>query len=415
LTPAQLAARVLEIEMAAPTTGVPVRVLSLDAFRGFVMLLMMDSALRISQMAKALPPSDFWATLTFHTDHVAWTGCSLHDLIQPAFSFLVGASLPFSIASREEQGQGFVRMLWHAVFRGALLMFLGIFLRSMNAPQTNWTFMDTLTQIGMGYVILFLLAYLRTQLVLWLMLGLILIGYWFAFATHPLPPHDFDYSAVNVHSAEPGRFEGFMAHWNKNANFASDFDRWFLNQFDRKTPFTHERSGYTTLNFIPTLGTMILGVIAGMWLRTDWSPQVKFAAFLVAGLAGLALGEASEHFGLCPVVKIIWTPAWVLYSGGWVFLFLAGFYLLIDMIGFWHWAYPLFVVGANSIFAYIAYHTIRPFIAGSYKTHLGPDIFKYVDPYWNVEWEPMITGAVVLLTLWLILFWMYRNKIFVRI
>ena len=116
-------------------------------------------------------------------------------------------------------------------------MFLGIFLRSMCASQTNWTFMDTLTQIGMGYVFLFLLAYLRTQLVLWLALGLILIGYWFAFAAYELPPTDFDYAAVNVKWGEPGRFEGFMGHWNSNANCASDFDVRFLNEFPRKTPF----------------------------------------------------------------------------------------------------------------------------------------------------------------------------------
>jgi heparan-alpha-glucosaminide N-acetyltransferase len=403
----------LSMSPAAPDN--PVRILSLDALRGFVMFLMMDSAFRVREISRSFPDSEFWSTLKFHTDHVAWTGCSLHDLIQPAFSFLVGASLPFSIANREAHGQGFPRMLLHAIFRGGLLMFLGIFLRSMGRPQTNWTFMDTLTQIGMGYVILFLLAYLRTQLVLWLSLGLILIGYWFAFASYPLPSSDFDYAAVNVKPGEPGRFDGFMAHWDKNANLAADFDRRFLNEFPRKTEFRYERSGYTTLNFIPTLGTMILGVIAGMWLRTDWSPRMKFMAFLIAGLAGIALGEASEDYGICPVVKIIWTPAWVLYSGGWTFLLLAGFYLVIDMIGFWRWSYPLLVIGANSIVAYIAYHTILPFISGSYRTHFGPDAFKYRDEYWNVQWEPMITGVVVLLTLWLILLWMYRNKIFVRI
>ena len=95
------------------------RMLSLDAFRGFVMLFMMDSTFRIGRMAESFPDNKIWATLRFHTEHVAWSGCSLHDLIQPAFSFLVGASLPFSIASREDQGQGFARMFVHAIFRGA--------------------------------------------------------------------------------------------------------------------------------------------------------------------------------------------------------------------------------------------------------------------------------------------------------
>lgn len=403
------------------------RVLSVDAFRGFVMLLMMDSALQIGRMTRDyFPDSEFWRFLAFHTDHVKWTGCSLHDLIQPAFSFLVGVSLPFSIANREARGQGFFAMLGHAVLRAFLLMFLGIFLRSMGAPITNWTFMDTLTQIGMGYVFLFLLGYLRSQILQWAAFAIIVVGYWGAFACYPLPPDDFDYEAVNVKTSEPGRFDGFMAHWNKNANLASDFDLWFLNQFPRKAmvkgeavdvPFTHERSGYTTLNFIPTLATMILGLIAGGWLAQPWGKGVKLALFLTVGVAGLALGEASEWLGICPVVKIIWTPAWVLYSGGWTFLMLAGFYLLIDMVGFWQWAFPLFVIGANSIVAYCGYHTIRPFIVGSYKTHLGQGVFRFLDDTYpeGVKWEPMVQGVIVLATLWLILYWMYRNKIFVRI
>ncbi len=219
--------------MSTTPTAPPTRILSVDAFRGFVMLLMMDSALRIADMAKQFPGDFIWEQLDFHTDHVKWTGCSLHDLIQPAFSFLVGVSLPFSITNREERGQGFGWMLFHAVWRAALLMFLGIFLRSNYAPLTNWTFMDTLTQIGMGYVFLFLLAYSRRQIVLWIAFVVIVVGYWTAFALHPLPPDDFDYAAVNVKANEPGRFDGFMANWNKNANLAADFDLWFLNHFPR--------------------------------------------------------------------------------------------------------------------------------------------------------------------------------------
>ena len=405
--------------MSATTpVATPPRVLSVDAFRGFVMLLMMDSALQIGKIASEYFPDDeFWQTLAFHTDHVKWTGCSLHDLIQPAFSFLVGVSLPFSIAARETKGEGFGWMLFHAGWRAFLLVFLGIFLRSMGAPLTNWTFMDTLTQIGMGYVFLFLLGYTRSFLWQSIAFVVIVVGYWAAFAAYPLPPEDFDYEAVNVKSIEPGsgRFDGFMAHWNKNANLAADFDRWFLNQFPRKSEFTHERSGYTTLNFIPTLATMILGLIAGGVLAKPWPAGAKLTLFLALGALGIGLGEASEALEICPVVKIIWTPAWVLYSGGWTFLMLAVSYLIIEIIGFWHWAFPLFVIGANSIVAYCAYHMIRPFITSSYKTHLGADVFKMFEDWGGVKWEPMMQGVVVLLTLWLILYWMYRNKIFVRI
>ena len=122
-----------------------------------------------------------------------WQGCSLHDLIQPAFSFLVGAALPFSIASRKMKGQTFGPMLGHAARRALILIFLGIFLRSLRSPQTYFTFEDTLTQIGLGYVFLFLLGFtrVRTQVVT---LVLILICFWAAFALYPAPGPQFDYA-----------------------------------------------------------------------------------------------------------------------------------------------------------------------------------------------------------------------------
>src|SRR5436853_7612401 len=111
------------------------------------MLLMLAEAMRLWTLHDAFPGSRLWAIVAFNTQHVEWQGCSLHDLIQPAFSFLVGAALPFSIASRKMKGQTFGPMLGHAVRRALLLVFLGIFLRSLRSPQTYFTFEDTLTQI----------------------------------------------------------------------------------------------------------------------------------------------------------------------------------------------------------------------------------------------------------------------------
>src|ERR1700674_5492598 len=128
------------------------RLLSLDAFRGLVMSLMLGERMRLPEVARSFPHSALWGIIAFNTEHVDWQGCSLHDLIQPAFSFLVGAALPFSIASRKRKGQTFGPMLGHAVRRALLLILLGIFLRSLWSRQTYFTFEDTLTQIGLGYV-----------------------------------------------------------------------------------------------------------------------------------------------------------------------------------------------------------------------------------------------------------------------
>src|SRR6476660_3182946 len=120
--------------VARASIGTPpavARITSIDAFRGFVMFLMLAEAMRLWTLHAAFPASRFWAIVAFNTTHVPWQGCSLHDLIQPAFSFLAGASLPFSIASRSAKGERFGRMLGHAVWRSLALILLGIFLRSL--------------------------------------------------------------------------------------------------------------------------------------------------------------------------------------------------------------------------------------------------------------------------------------------
>src|SRR5689334_1905002 len=190
------------------------RLTSLDAYRGLVMFLIMGELLSFCQVAKAIPGSVFWKFLCHHQSHVAWIGCSLHDLIQPSFSFMVGVALPFSIASRFARGQTRTLMSLHAFWRALVLILLGVFLRSTGSQQTNWTFEDTLSQIGLGYGILFLLGFrpVRDQ---WIALGLLLIGYWAAFALYPVPT-DFDYEKVGVPKDWPHLMPGFAAHWNKN-------------------------------------------------------------------------------------------------------------------------------------------------------------------------------------------------------
>src|ERR1035438_4565613 len=168
------------------TASAPVsqRLTSLDAYRGLVMFLMMAEVLEFWKVAQARPDSGFWRFLASQQTHSEWIGCSLHDLIQPSFSFLVGVALPFSLASRMARGQTRMQMTVHAVWRALVLVLLGVFLRSIGQPQTYWTFEDTLTQIGLGYVFLFLLGF-RSARWQWVALGLILAGYWAAFALHP--------------------------------------------------------------------------------------------------------------------------------------------------------------------------------------------------------------------------------------
>ncbi|MDQ6631443.1 MAG: DUF5009 domain-containing protein [Verrucomicrobiota bacterium] len=398
-------------ESASPNPGqTPSRLFSLDAYRGFVMFLMMAEVLQLHRVASLKPEGAFWKFFAYHQTHVEWIGCSLHDLIQPSFSFMVGVALPFSIASRTSRGQPRGKKILHAFWRGLILILLGVFLRSVGRVQTYWTFEDTLSQIGLGYPFLFLLG-LRSVRAQWIAFVAILVAYWAAFALYPLPGSSFDYHGVGVPNDWPHLMNGFSAHWNKNSNFAWAFDTWFLNLFSREKPFVFNEGGYATVSFIPTLATMILGLIAGGILRGQRSSSHKIKWLALAGAIGLALGTFFGFSGICPVVKKIWTPSWVLFSGGWCLLSLAAFYLVLDILNLKRWAFPLVVIGMNSIAAYVMAALFESFIFKSLRTHFGKNTFKiFGDAY-----ETLLLGGGVLLVLWLILFWMYRRKLFLRV
>ena len=400
---------------ALPTPALPgvspiLRVPSIDAFRGFVMFLMLAEVMRLWTLHDAFPSSGFWAIVAYNTTHVPWQGCSLHDLIQPAFSFLAGASLPFSIASRQARGETFGRMLVHTLKRSAILVLLGIFLRSMGRPQTNWTFEDTLTQIGLGYPFLFLLAFasLRVQAGVFVA---ILVGFWAAFALYPLPGAAFDYAAVGVPAGWPHLYSGFLAHFNMNANVSWAFDTWFLNLFPREAPFRFNDGGWSTLSFIPTLATMMLGTWAGAWLKSPRTQGEKLKGLVASGVGLTLAGLVLQWLQICPIVKRIWTSSYTLYSGGLVLLMLAGFYAAIEMRGWKRWSFPLMVIGANSIAIYVMSWTMEHFVSEGLATHLGRAPFLLLGP----PFEPVLRGMAVLLVFWWILHWMYRKKIFIKI
>jgi predicted acyltransferase len=397
--------------LPGPSYAPVARNIAVDAYRGFVMFLMMAEVLRFSQVAQAFPGNWIWHILAYNQTHTEWAGCSLHDLIQPSFSFLVGVALPYSIANRIAKGGTFGKLFAHALWRAFLLAALGVFLRSMGQPQTNFTMEDTLTQIGFGYPFLFLLGF-RPPRWAWAALGVILTGYWLAWALYPVAGPNFDWPSVGVSAAWNAQhnYTGFAAHWNKNYNLGTAFDLWFLNLFPRSTPWVYNRGGYLTLSFIPTLGTMILGLIGGRWLRES-APQIPQKKLLVAGAGGIAAGLFFHFTHICPAVKRIWTPSWTLFSGGACFLLLAAFCWIIEMKHRKGWAFPLVVIGMNSITAYCIAHFMENFLISSFRTHLGLHFFEF----FGTGLQPLMEGAAVLLCYWLVLLWMYRRKLFLKI
>jgi predicted acyltransferase len=275
--------------------------------------------------------------------------------------------------------------------------------------MTYFTFEDTLTQIGLGYPIAFLLAFTRPRWQ-WTALAVILAGYWAAWALYPAPGPHFNYAAVGVPPDWHHNFTGFLSHWNKNSNLGQAFDLWFLNLFPREHPFIFNEGGYLTLSFIPTLGTMLLGLAAGRWIRAA-EPAVPMKRMLQAA-AVLIAAALLLHFGhICPIVKRIWTPAWTLFSGGVCFLFLAAFSWLIEMKGWRRWAFPLTVVGMNSIAAYLIADLFGESIIRNVHIHLGERIFAVL----GTRLQPLLFGITVMLIYWLILYWMFRRKLFLRV
>ena len=387
----------------------PERLLSLDAYRGAIMLLMASSGLGLAEVAKHFPASQVWQFLGHHADHAEWTGCTLWDLIQPAFMFMVGVALPWSLANRRARGSTFGRMFGHALWRAVMLVLLAVFFSSAGDRQTNWVFTNVLAQIGLGYVFLFLIAFARPR-IQWIAAGAVLVGYWLLFCLYPLPPATFDWARVGIGSDWP-RLTGFAAHWEKNANVAAVFDQWFLNLFPRSQTFVFNSGGYQTLNFIPSLATMIFGLLTGQLLRSKLSLTQKLRRLVSFGLAGILLGQAIALAGLCPIVKRVWTPSWTLYSGGLVVLLLAAFVALIDWRGWKRWAFPLVVAGLNPITLYFMWQMLVEFVIDTMKRHFGQHIFESL----GVVYAPIMEQAAVLTLFWLVLLWMYRRKIFLRI
>jgi len=403
---------------AAPPPGSQ-RLASLDAFRGFVMLAMASAGFQLSRVAQSYPGDPVMEFLRFHTDHVPWVGCSFWDLIQPAFMFMVGVALPFSQSRRVEAGGGLWQTWGHTFVRALVLVLLGIFLSSTGSAQTNFTFVNVLTQIGLGYVFLYALR----NFPIWaqgLAAVAILLGYWAAFATYHLPPENYDWAAVGVPS-DWAFLQGNLAHWEKNANIAHDFDVWFLNLFrSAQGPpaeaFAFNSGGYQTLNFIPSLATMIFGLMAGRLLRSDATPGRKFVLLFAAGLLLLLVGWLLGEY--VPLVKRIWTPSWAVYSTGWVLLMLAGFFGIIDVLGFRAWSLPLIFVGMNSIAVYCVSQTSKPWIARQLQTHFGQGLFENTAGLFTANaavWAPAVQSALVLFVIWLMCWYLYQNKLFFRI
>jgi len=369
------------------------RLLSLDALRGFNMFWIVGAERIADALSHLHIPGA--GILADQLNHAAWNGFTFYDLIYPMFIFLVGISAAFAIKRRRERGESNLKILRHIFARTIILFLLGLYLSNSGLNWHGWLtnlrWMGVLQRIALCYCgvgLLILYTQPRCQAAL---AGLFLIGYWVLLKFVAVP--GYGAGALNI----PG------------ANFANYIDKLFLP--GRLYYHTWDVEGL--LSTFPALATCLGGVFTGYWLCEEWKFQGKTInskrKALILAMAGVAFAGLGLLWGLdFPINKKIWTSSYVLLSGGLSVLGMALFYWLIDIRGYKRWTFPFVVIGANSIFIYLAVNII-PFGRISQWLTGGklPDWFGS---------GPALSLAVISLVIqWLMLYTMYKRKIFIRI
>ncbi|HWB97199.1 MAG TPA: DUF5009 domain-containing protein [Bryobacteraceae bacterium] len=349
------------------------RFVSLDAYRGVVMVLLTCHGFGLAAL-QAYPQ---WAWLARQVDHTEWTGVTIWDLIQPAFTFIVGAAMPFAFARRIEQGATARQLFGHVAWRALILIVLSNILSNFNAGQRGpqLQLINVLCQIAFGYVICFLITRLRFS---WQVVSAAALvgGYWALFVLFP----------------------GSDGPFSQTGNIGAVIDRRVLG---------YNYSGYyTTINFLGNAVTILFGCWAGMLLRTGRSHAQKLKILLAAAAAGFVLGLALEPFN--PMVKRLWTASFTLFSAGWVILLLAAFYWIIEVKQWKGWTFPFLVVGMNSIFIYSFSQVLRGWLDRGIGVFTGR--FAFLG---NLGAIPQ--NLVVFAAMWYMCYWLYRRKIFFKI
>ncbi len=273
--------------------------------------------------------------------------------------------------------------------------------------------MNVLSQIGLGYPFLFLMwrralpIQLSAVVLLIAATGILYITY---------KTEGIDLQNGNADLGVPAEFAqanltNMPPQWHKNANVGTEIDRVVLNLFPREKPYVYERGGYQTINFIPSLITMILGLICGELLRSSLRGQSKTLMLLAMGGVLIALGWFGAELLHWPIVKRIWTPTWALFSTGICCLILATLYGIIDVLGWRAWSFVLVVVGMNSIAIYMMGQMLRGWTKDQLYRHFGQTPFTFL----GENYVPMLECIWVGLAFWLACLWMYRQRIFVRV
>lgn len=352
----------------SPTEG---RLLSLDAYRGFIMLMLIGRAGLGSPVRR--PNLAFILT---HLDHIEWEGMRLWDLIQPAFMFIVGMAMSFSIASRIVQGASTKHIFRHVIWRAFILLMISQILYSVAMKELTFQLYNVLSQIAFASVLTFLILRLsfRCQVLATMCL---LLGHWALFVLFP----------------------GAEGPFSKCDNIGAVIDRAVLG-------FNYP-GYYVTINFISSTATMLFGAWVSLLLLkrrpAAYTVKVLAAAAAAAFVGGLIL----QPFN--PMIKRLWTASFTLFSTGWIVLLFLAFYWFVDVKRFQRTVFPFIVVGKNSIFIYCVSLTLQGWLYQTMRVFTSP--LHYIAPL-----APTIANAILVPGLvWYLCYWLYKRNIFFKI
>jgi heparan-alpha-glucosaminide N-acetyltransferase len=356
-----------------PKPSAQQRYLALDAYRGFIMLILVSGGFGLAALARLNPA---FGGMAYQTDHAPWEWITFWDLIQPAFMFMVGVAMPFALARRIEQGATRRQLFWHVVSRSFRLILMSQILGSISGGRLHFQLINVLAQIGITYFLCYLIMQLKFR---WQagIAALLLIGHWALFV------------------AFPGTEGPFMS---KTTNIGAVIDTFV---------FGHPNPGYwTTINFITSTVTTLFGLWIGQLIQSRRSHGEKMRIIAISAAACLGLGLVMHPWN--PIIKKICTTSFTFYSAGWVLLMLLAFYWVVEEKGYRKWTFPLVVVGANSIFIY----SVANVLHGWLDRAVGVFTLRFT---WLGDFAPVAQSCAVLLAMWYACYWLYQRKIFFKL
>ncbi len=362
----------------------PARIVSIDALRGFDMALIIGGREALLALGALCLSERALATLTHQFHHPEWNGFTFYDLIFPLFLFLAGASLPFSLAKRREQGASDRQLALHALRRGALLVALGVLRNGLLALEPDTLRVaSVLGRIGlawMGAALVVIFCGLRVQAIVF---ALVLVAHACLLLAVPMP-------GLAEVSLEPGQ----------------TFTDWLDRHITPGRLYKIDRDPEALMGTIPAIGTALLGSFTGRWIgRTGLTASRRFFGLVILGVQCLAAAKLLDVAGL-PINKNLWTASFVLWAGGFSVLLLALFHLLFDIVRLPRLATGLAVIGSNAILIYllVAFIDFRDLVEVVFAR--GFELGKL-----HVAWIPVLA----LLLQWLLLYALYRRRIFLRV